>query len=544
MTKPVKAACCWTCKIRHVKCDGAPTACIHCTSREIQCHGYGPIPSWLDGGPSKKQEKQRIKLAVKKNLRQKKRLQARRLRDYNQDASQGESLPSVPREGIQLTDTSQRNATSGTTPSPILTPRSLQSRVLSGQSFAEPLHYDEASLLMHYLDHVFPYQYPFFDKARLSRGWLLWLLSKNGPLYRASMGLAALHQRSLLGETNNHHLELEFHTKAVRQLQDFVSSIDINELRPENETLVEIITCGIALISFEVLRGSATNWQPHLTAMSSMAVMMHNQPPQSVDQLPTPLFEGKATAAMAFHLPVLLWMDLLACVATREAPKLPYDDWLGPNCTFQLVHIMGCHNSVMKSIGDLAVLSQWKSDCLERGGLDPEAFQTKRQRIEDELENVMDATPMAAMESQRLSFSHKKPEQRPEQDCVTRIFAAAALAQLAALSTQVLKSISTTIVRRGVSRVILEIKVASKIVSPRQLSWPICVAGCLADRDQQPFFEGLLGSVLSEETGMIGNCGTVRDILRACWSNKDEQPDQQWDCSSTMKQLGVYALLI
>lgn len=66
------------------------------------------------------------------------------------------------------------------------------------------------------------------------------------------MGLAALHQRSLLGETNNHHLELEFHTKAVRQLQDFLVSIDINELRPENETLVEIITCGIALISFEV----------------------------------------------------------------------------------------------------------------------------------------------------------------------------------------------------------------------------------------------------------------------------------------------------
>jgi hypothetical protein len=105
---------------------------------------------------------------------------------------------------------------------------------------------------MHYLDHVFPYQYPFFDKAKLSRGWLLWLLSKNGPLYRASMGLAALHQRSLLGETKDHHLELEFHTKAVSQLHDFVSSIDINELRPENETLVEIITCGIALISFEV----------------------------------------------------------------------------------------------------------------------------------------------------------------------------------------------------------------------------------------------------------------------------------------------------
>ncbi|KLP20732.1 C6 zink-finger protein PRO1A [Fusarium fujikuroi] len=551
MTGPGKAACCWTCKIRHVKCDGAPTACFQCTSREIQCHGYGSMPIWLDGGPNERQEKQRIKLAVKKNFRERKSLQARRLRDHNRTANQGQSLSSIAEQGNQTGNAAQPNAILRNEPSPILTPQSLQSRVLSGQSFAEPLHYDEASLLMHYLDHVFPYQYPFFDKARLSRGWLLWLLSKNGPLYRASMGLAALHQRSLLGKTNNHHLELEFHTKAVRQLQDFLVSIDINELRPENETLVEIITCGIALISFEVLRGSSTDWQPHLSAMSSIAAMMHNQPRllHSVDQHPTPLFEGKANAAMAFHLPVLLWMDLLACVATREAPKLPYDEWLGPNCTFQLAHIMGCHNSVMKGIGDIATLSQWKSDGAEKGTLDLESLQKKKQLIEDELESVMDTTPMASMGSQGISsmiqsFSHMKSEQRPEQDSVTRIFAAAALSQLASFTAEVSNNISMTVVRRSVSRVILEIKMAPQIVSPRHLSWPICVAGCLADQDQQPFFEALLSTVLSEGTGMIGNCGTVRDILRACWRNKAEQPDQQWDCSSTMKQLDIYALLI
>lgn len=282
--------------------------------------------------------------------------------------------------------------------------------------------------------------------------------------------------------------------------------------------------------------------------------MMHNQPrlPHSIDRLPTPLFEGKAAAAMAFHLPVLLWMDLLACVATGEAPKLPYDEWLGPNCTFQLAHIMGCHNSVMKSIGDIAVLTQWKSDCIEKGHLDLKAFQTKRQRIEDELESVMDTTPMASSNSHGLlsvippsqASSHTKSEQRPEQDCVTRIFAAAALAQLAALTAEVSSNISTTTVRRSVSRVILEIKMAPRMVSPRHLSWPICVTGCLADQDQQPFFEALLSTVLSEGTGMIGNCGTVRDILRACWRNKVEQPNQQWDCSSTMKELGIYALLI
>jgi hypothetical protein len=386
------------------------------------------------------------------------------------------------------------------------------------------------------------------------------------------MGLAALHQRSLLGETNNHHLELEFHTKALSQLQDFLTSINTNELGPENETLVEIVTCGIALISFEVnmdmtygrhakglitranqrqvLRGSATNWQPHLCAMASIAVTMHNklQLLQSPDQLVSPLFESRATAAMAFHIPVLLWMDLLACIATREQPKLPYDEWLGPGCTFQLANIMGCHNSVMKAIGDLAVFTHWKANSFVRHNLDLEEFQKRRRQIEDELENAIDATPIPSIESRgflpRFLTREASEEQRPDQDCVTRIFATAALAQLAFVSADVLTSFSPTRTRRAVSRVIMEIKMAHEMVSPRQLSWPVCVAGCIADEDQRPFFEGLLSDVVSEGIGMIGNCGIVRDILRACWRNKIEKPDELWDCSSTMKRMGIYALLI
>jgi hypothetical protein len=206
----------------------------------------------------------------------------------------------------------------------------------------------------------------------------------------------------------------------------------------------------------------------------------------------------------------------------------------------------------MKAIGDLAVLSQWKFNSLMANDLDLHELNERRQQIEDGLEHVMDTTPMVSMESEKSTPSalasqasdQRKPDQRPDQRCVTRIFAAATLAQLAALSAGVSKGISSTRTRRAVSRVVLEIKMAYQIVCPRQLSWPLCVAGCLADQDQQEFFEVFLNSVLTEGTGMIGNCGTVRDILRACWANKVEKPDEQWDCSSTMKQVGINALLI
>ncbi|RGP80586.1 hypothetical protein FLONG3_1325 [Fusarium longipes] len=364
------------------------------------------------------------------------------------------------------------------------------------------------------------------------------------------MGLAALHQRSLLGETNNHHLELEFHTKALNQLQEFVMSININEFRLENETLVEVVTCGIALISFEVLRGSATNWEPHFCAMTSIAITMHDQLQivQSPNHFRSPLFESRATAAMAFHIPVLLWMDLLACVATREKPKFPYNEWLGSDCTFQLADIMGCHNSVMKAIGDLATLTQWIVGSRITDESYHEEFQQRRQQVENELEAIIDITPVASTNIREsmseLSTSKTSQGQRPDQDCVTRIFATAALAQLAVVSARVPGNFSSTRTRWAVSRIIMEIKLAHQIVSPRKLSWAICVAGCLADQDQQQFFEALLNPIVSEGIGMIGNSGTVRDILRACWRNKIETPDQQWDCSSTMKHMGICALLI
>ncbi|KAH7232041.1 fungal-specific transcription factor domain-containing protein [Fusarium solani] len=512
MASPRKIDCCWTCKLRHVKCDGGETACLQCTSRHIDCHGYGQKPAWMDGGLEEEQERQRIKRAVMKNFKQKKK---RRLAK-----NQGHAQPRVQSPHASTLEVTCQDTTSS------LDRRPWQSRILSSCSFPKPLQYDEASLLMHYLDHVFPYQYPFCEKGEWSRGWLLWLLSKNGPLYRASLGLAALHRRALLGDTEAHHLELEFHTNALSQLQDFIVSFNTDELRPDDENLVEIIACGVALISFElkVLRGSTNNWQPHLCAMASIATAIHDRPqlPQSPNRVLPLLFENKATAAISFHIPVLLWMDILACIATQQKPKLPYEEWLGPSCSFDL------------SIGDLGALNEWTVEAFNSNQLEVEQLRRRKQHIEDDLEDCMEAVPITSAEARM----------RSGQGCVTRIFAAAALVQLQLVGQRILPRLSSTRIRRAVSRTILEIQMAQGTISPRQISWPICVAGCVADPDQRLFFEQLLEETLSQGGGMIGNCGTILDIIQNSWRYQGDQPDVQWDCGSVMKEMGICALLI
>lgn len=107
---------------------------------------------------------------------------------------------------------------------------------------------------MYYLDHVFPMQYPYHSARTKSRGWLLWLLSKNGPLYRASLSLAALHQRLVVsaGEEGEEDAPFEYHNSTLRELQDFIGAATTDGLPSGDELCAEVVACGAALVSFEV----------------------------------------------------------------------------------------------------------------------------------------------------------------------------------------------------------------------------------------------------------------------------------------------------
>lgn len=59
---------------------------------------------------------------------------------------------------------------------------------------------DDYVLLMHFLDNVFPLQYPMYNPgvSEGGRGWLLLLLLQARPLYHAALAVSACHRRSVL----------------------------------------------------------------------------------------------------------------------------------------------------------------------------------------------------------------------------------------------------------------------------------------------------------------------------------------------------------
>ena len=132
---------CWTCRLRHKRCDEAKPACRACEQRDLVCHGYGVRPAWFDGGDEERAQLTKIKAAVKQSL--KRRNVAHRASVSTQAPPNSADVDSSPPSVSPSTLTALRKSSTAST----------GDRITS---------YREAELLMHYIDHVFPLQFRFY----------------------------------------------------------------------------------------------------------------------------------------------------------------------------------------------------------------------------------------------------------------------------------------------------------------------------------------------------------------------------------------------
>jgi len=160
---------------------------------------------------------------------------------------------------------------------------------------------------------------------------------------------------------------------------------------------------------FKVLRGSTNDWLPHLQATCSMLISL--PPGQVMLDLTSPTqlaLRSEHEIAMKFFVLVSLWIDILACIATRQKPQLPYNEWLFQESELTLVHIMGCQNWVMKAIGDLGALVE-STDGEGSVTTRSEDFHAEQQRVRDDIESglsSMSSTIAEVCELLRSLYCH------------------------------------------------------------------------------------------------------------------------------------------
>lgn len=277
---------CWTCKLRHRKCDSKTPACRECLDRQIPCHGYGPKPLWMDGAVAETRELTRIKKAVKQHVRNLRKSQNRdRQAERDRHSAARTNPPQVPSENLATPPTRAVVVLSPPSPSeqapedafhelgegcsgdlvspssghshdPVQDERSTSTGPQS--TFACVFRPESASLVMHYLDHVFYWQYPYFQpRSRLgNRGWLLAYLSNGGPLYHAALALSALHRNKVQISRRQDYLRnqeaFEYHSKALRELFELSQRTETEALLNDKSQLAEFAASSLMLISFEV----------------------------------------------------------------------------------------------------------------------------------------------------------------------------------------------------------------------------------------------------------------------------------------------------
>lgn len=232
---------CWTCRLRKKKCHEERPTCSTCNSLRIICHGYGEKPSWMDGGSSEKAESERIKKVIKQNKKHKRAIVS----------------PVVPNNdpgSTPITDTSMKDAEpSEATQSPSCVSCSLTTMM-------DGYHGREATLLMHYLDVIFPLQFRFYrpSVSEGGRGWLLSILLHTKPLYHAALSLSAYHQSAMYSgngsnASDNILVDLQrHHSLALVGLRQHIDRLSLEIGMGNVNTKVEILACMICLISFEV----------------------------------------------------------------------------------------------------------------------------------------------------------------------------------------------------------------------------------------------------------------------------------------------------
>ena len=112
---------------------------------------------------------------------------------------------------------------------------------------------------MHYLDDVFPIQFPFHERSHVGkREWLLTILASTRPVYYATLSLSLLHKESCLEELETDLAKMwqkektRYYILALQESQQLLDELDTALGMAKLKGNIHALASTLQLISFEV----------------------------------------------------------------------------------------------------------------------------------------------------------------------------------------------------------------------------------------------------------------------------------------------------
>ncbi|KAN0095386.1 Fungal specific transcription factor domain containing protein [Hyaloscypha variabilis] len=575
---------CWTCRLRRKKCDERRPECATCEGLGIACHGYGQRPEWMDGGEKEKAAAAETRRQIKSAARREPPappIQDRSNRDHSNARSPRQSPVldgNTPLEqdlaNVLLHEPSQADVTSspGTAPaSPALKRTKTELRPGPAISFAtlsrnqnfngfdgtftssetpRPVDYSlpqalkgrEASLLMYYLDYVFPIQFRMYNPtaAEGGRGWLLSLLLRTPPMYHMTLAMSA-HCFEMIevpnGAKERKQASLSQLGSALQNLQQYIRVYSQQKETRSMDDSLKVLGCILQMTAFVAFAGGTENWHIHMKGAADVLSGLVNalipsaplpetasSPPSSVsshDSDPS-LFFNEDEVLLKFLVTVFVWIDTVSCVSLGSRPFLAdhHETLLGgPNPPLRLDKIAGIRNWALISIGKIASLDAWKRNSQSNGTLSIIELAKRATKLEIELKQAFDEF-MKNRKQPTIRDRPALPYLTPlseHADYVSEFYGRAALTYLHVVVSGPYPELPE--IRENIFTTMELLKRLPNTLLPRTMWWPLLITGSLAGLEEQTMIRNIiLKCGVSESSLGIG--WNILIVLEECWKRR------------------------
>ncbi|CZR52537.1 uncharacterized protein PAC_02414 [Phialocephala subalpina] len=588
---------CWTCRLRRKKCDERRPGCETCEKLGISCHGYGSRPEWMDSGEGEKAKSAEVRRDIKNSTR----------RDAGSVASQSAASIHEPSPRVSPTEEAethhvprhqaQENPQEINTTLPTgannsdrqllnsmlglnvdlagtfgtyrgsgskdlgRTPASEASSGDIDQRQAPVIKERDASLLMYYLDCVFPMQFKMYNPAPSEggRGWLLSLLLRTPPLYYMSLALAA-HCMEVL-ENPNVSDESKGITSAqlgaaLQNLQQYITVFNEQPGPGSLEENIKVLVCIMQMVGFVGFAGGTENWQVHMRGASTVVDRFTDIICSSNSR--SHLFEttrgGNVLSAeelitVKFLVSIYTWMDLANCVSSGSSPHLAniHDRLLGgEDPPIRLDKVMGCDNAVMILIGKIGTLDAWKRHSQAAGKLSLIELVTRATSLEKGLMLALNRIPKGRPPSAdfRSLYGLSRATLSVYSDYVTEAYTLSALTYLHVVVSGPQAELPE--IRANVCKSVELFQQLPEPIIARALYWPILVTGSMALPAEEALFKQML-SDSGVKPIFVGPGWNIIKVLEECWRRrrtKDPLPVEEGYWADIMSSLDMKVILL
>ncbi|KAI9037694.1 Zn(II)2Cys6 transcription factor [Aspergillus affinis] len=380
---------------------------------------------------------------------------------------------------------------------------------------------DDAILLAHYLNQVFPWQFRFcsLSLSEFNQGYFIWLMSKSRPLYLASLALSSSYrglQKSV--DESPAHQKFEEHMErydlATEELQR-----NLKEHKSTDD--VSMLACIVSFIcSSQFLHAGKIDWNMHLQAGTSIIAPWISQQVETKQGVP----KTPEESSRDFFIGSIVRFDILSAITKDATPGLcdKYRNLLkSGHPIIKLETVCGCQNWVFDLLLDVYLLRDWKKTTRAAGLLSLWELTARANAIKTDLERRITGNLILMNQfKQDLEVRHDDNMQSRYSKyhicVVTHAFACSVSVLLEVIVSGAYPQMPE--IKQKVGRSVESFAYVDDPDLLEVLCWPLFVVGCVTEADQYDFFRRLLSSSqVPRSESLYG----IFNHLEKCWKLRE-----------------------